>query len=187
MRKQVALVVSLIWLCAFGSTIGAQSRGELPKIGVLFSQESWMEDFLQGLRELGYVAGQNVTIVHRNPEGRQDSYPALANELVSLKVDVIVVGGLTGARATQKATKSIPIVIAAGGDPVGSGLVASLARPGGNITGNSTLSPEVNVKRLELIKEVLPKASRVAVLWNPTGGRQSPLSMKPKPWLQLFG
>jgi putative ABC transport system substrate-binding protein len=127
MRGRVALVVSLIWLCAFGSTANAQSRGELPKIGVLFSIESRMEDFLHGLRELGYVAGQNVTIVHRNPDGREESYPALANELVSLRVDLIVVGGLSGARAAQKATKSIAIVIAAGGDPVGSGLVASLA------------------------------------------------------------
>ena len=131
MRKKVTLVVSLIWLCAFGSTAGAQSRGEIPKIGVLFSQVSWMEDFLHGLRELGYVIGKNVTIVHRNPDGREESYPALANELVSVGVDLIVVGGLSGARAAQKATKSIPIVIAAGGDPVGSGLVASLARPGG--------------------------------------------------------
>src|SRR5215510_13799230 len=169
MRKKVTLVVALIWLCAFGSTAGAQSRGEIPKIGVLFSQVSWMEDFLHGLRELGYVIGKNVTIVHRNPDGREESYPALANELVSVGVDLIVVGGLSGARAAQKATKSIPIVIAAGGDPVGSGLVASLAHPGGNITGNSTLSPELNAKRLELIKDVLPKASRVAVLWNPTG------------------
>jgi putative tryptophan/tyrosine transport system substrate-binding protein len=169
MRKTVALFVSLIGLCAVASTVGAQSRGEFPTIGLLFSQESWMEDFLHGLRELGYVAGQNMTIVHRNPNGREESYPALANELVSLKVDLIVVGGLSGARAAQKATKSIPIVIAAGGDPVGSGLVTSLARPGGNITGNSTLSPELNAKRLELIKEVLPKASRIAVLWNPTG------------------
>jgi putative tryptophan/tyrosine transport system substrate-binding protein len=167
--RAIALVASLIWLWAFGSTVGAQSRGEHPKIGVLFSQESRMEHFLQGLRELGYVAGKNVTIVHRDPDGREESYPALANELVSIGVDLIVVGGLSGARAAQKATKSIPIVIAAGGDPVGSGLVASLARPGGNITGNSTLSPELNAKRLELIKEVLPKASRVAVLWNPTG------------------
>jgi putative ABC transport system substrate-binding protein len=169
MRKRVALVVSLISLCVFGATVGAQSRADLPKIGLLFSQESWMKDFLHGLRDLGYVAGQNVTIVHRNPDGRDESYTALANELISLRVDLIVVGGLSGARAAQKATKSIPIVIAAGGDPVGSGLVSSLARPGGNITGNSTLSPELNAKRLELIKEVLPKASRVAVLWNPTG------------------
>jgi putative ABC transport system substrate-binding protein len=169
MRKKVALIAPLIWLCVFGSTVDAQSRSELPKIGVLFSQESRMQHFLHGLRDLGYVAGQNVIIVHRDPDGREESYPALANELVSLKVDLIVVGGLSGARAAQKATKSIPIVIAAGGDPVGSGVVASLARPGGNITGNSTLSPELNAKRLELIKEVLPKASRVAVLWNPTG------------------
>jgi putative ABC transport system substrate-binding protein len=169
MWGKIALVVSLLWLSVFGSTTGAQSRGELPKIGLLFSQESWMQDFLQGLRDLGYVPGKNVTIIHRNPDGREESYPALANELVSQKVDLIVVGGLSGARAAQKATKSIPIVIAAGGDPVGSGPVASLARPGGNITGDSTLSPELNAKRLELIKEVLPKASRIAVLWNPTG------------------
>jgi len=141
----------------------------MPKIGVLFSQASRMESFLRGLRELGYIPGQNITILHLNPGGSEERYPQLAAELVSQKVNLIVVGGLSGARAAQKAAKSIPIVIAAGSDPVGDGLVASLSRPGGNITGNSTLSPELNAKRLELIKEILPKASTVAVLWNPIG------------------
>ena len=169
MGAKILAVISLILLCAIYSSARAQSRGEIPKIGVLFSQTSWMDSFLRGLRDLGYIPGQNITIVHRNPDGREEQYPGLAAELVSLRVDLIVVGGLSGARAAQKATKSIPIVIAAGGDPVGTGLVASLSRPGGNITGNSTLSPELNAKRLELIREILPKASRVAVLWNPTG------------------
>ena len=109
MRKKVALVLSLIWLCAFGSTVGAQSRSELPKIGLLFSQESWMEDFLHGLRELGYVVGQNVTIVHRNPDGREESYPALANEIVSLRVDLIVVGGYPELEQRRKPPNPYPL------------------------------------------------------------------------------
>src|SRR5215510_775351 len=169
MWVKLAAIILLISLCAIYSFAGAQNRGDIPKIGVLFSVTSRMDSFLQGLRELGYIPGQNITILHRNPGGSEERYPQLAAELVSQKVHLIVVGGLYGARAAQKATKSIPIVIAAGGDPVGTGLVASLSRPGGNITGNSTLSPELNAKRLELIKELLPKASRIAILWNPTG------------------
>ena len=160
---------SALLILLLGGSAAAQSPGKMPKIGVLISVASRTESLLRGLRELGYIPGQNITILHRNPGGSEERYPQLAAELVSQKVDLIVVGGLSGARAAQKATKSIPIVIAAGGDPVGTGLVASLSRPGGNITGNSTLSPELSAKRLELIKEILPKASTVAILWNPTG------------------
>jgi putative ABC transport system substrate-binding protein len=110
------------------------------------------------------VEGKNIVIEWRSAEGKLDRVPALAAELVRLKVDVIVTGGATDTRAAKEATNTIPIVMAQDSDPVGSGFVASLARPGGNITGLSTLAPEVSGKRLELLKEILPKLSRVAVM-----------------------
>src|SRR5215510_16562640 len=122
-RKRIFCFALVAFLLMLAESAGVQSRGDMPKIGVLVSQASRMEYFLRGLLELGYIPGQNVTILHRNPGGSEERYPQLAAELVSQKVDLIVVGGLSGARAAQKATKSIPIVIAAGGDPVGSGLV----------------------------------------------------------------
>jgi putative ABC transport system substrate-binding protein len=123
-----------------------------------------IEALRQGLHELGYVEGKNIVIEWRSAEGKLDRVPALAAELVRLKVDVIVTGGATDTRAAKEATNTIPIVMAQDSDPVGSGFVASLARPGGNITGLSTLAPEVSGKRLELLKEIIPKLSRVAVL-----------------------
>jgi putative ABC transport system substrate-binding protein len=119
--------------------------------------------FRQGLRELKYVEGKNIVIEERYAEGKAERLPALAAELVGLKVDVIVSGGSTPTRAAKEATKTIPIVMANEGDPVGSGFVASLAHPGGNITGLSNLSPELSGKRMELLKEIVPKLSRVAV------------------------
>jgi putative ABC transport system substrate-binding protein len=127
-----------------------------------------LEAFRQGLRDLGYVEGQNLVIEYRYAEGKFERFPALAAELVRLPVDVIVTGGVNAARAAQQATRTIPIVIAAGGDPVGAGLVASLARPGGNITGLSFMSSALGGKRLELLKEAVPTVSRVAVLVNPS-------------------
>ena len=121
------------------------------------------------LRELGYIEGQNITIEYRYAEGKPDRYPHLAVELVRLKVDVIVIaGGLGTIRAAKNATKAIPVVMAGGGaDPVKAGVVESLARPGGNITGLTSLSRELSGKRLELLKEAAPKIARVAVLYNP--------------------
>jgi ABC-type uncharacterized transport system substrate-binding protein len=149
--------------------------GKIPRIGTLFSgtdaSQGRVDAFQRGLRELGYLQGQNI--IRRNPESRAERYTELAAELVRLKVDVIVTGGLTGAGAAHNATTTIPIVIAAGGDLVRSGLVASLAHPGGNVTGNTTVSPELSTKGLELIKETLPKASRVSILWNPEGSVSS--------------
>src|SRR5882672_2407268 len=127
-----------------------------------------IEAFRQGLRELGYVEGKNIVIELRSAEGKLDRAPALAVELVRLKVDVIVTGGPQSTRAAKEATVTIPIVMAFDNDPVGNGFVASLARPGGNITGLATLSPELSGKRLELLKEILPKLSRVAVLRTST-------------------
>jgi len=127
-----------------------------------------LEAFRQGLRDLGYVEGQNLVIEYRYAEGKFERFPALAAELVRLPVDVIVTGGVNAARAAQQATRTIPIVLAAGGDPVGLGLVASLARPGGNLTGLSLMGSELEGKRLELLKEAVPTVSRVAVLVNPS-------------------
>ena len=127
-----------------------------------------IEAFRQGLRELGYVEGKNIVIEWRYAEGKLDRLPALAAELVRLKVDVIVTAGPTATRAAKEATITIPIVMAQDNDPVGNGFVASLARPGGNITGLSTLAPELSGKRLELLKEIVPKLSRVAVFGTST-------------------
>jgi len=125
------------------------------------------EAFRRGLRDLGYVEGQNVVIEYRQAADSADRLPALAADLVSLKVDVIVAAGSQAVRAAQQATRTIPIVMTSSSDPVGTGFVANLARPGGNITGLSLLSPELSGKRLELLKEIDASISRVAVLWNP--------------------
>jgi putative ABC transport system substrate-binding protein len=147
----------------------AQQPAKVPRIGflcVLSGPSPHTEAFEQGLRSLGYVEGRDVAIEYRFTDGRTDPIPDLAAEFVRLKVDVIVVASPQAIRPTKEAIKSIPIVMAQSDDPVGSGFVASLARPGGNITGLSTVSPELSGKRLELLKEAVPKVSRVAVLWN---------------------
>ena len=127
-----------------------------------------IEAFRQGLRELGYIEGKNIVIEYRSSEGKLDRTPALAAELVRLKVDVIVSAGPQITSAAKEATVTIPIVMTLDTDPVGSGFVASLARPGGNITGLSTLAPEISGKQLELLKETVPKLSRVAVFGTST-------------------
>ena len=123
-----------------------------------------VEAFRQGLRELGYVEGKNIVIELRSADGEQDRLPALVAELIRLKIDIIVSAGPSVTRAAKAATTTIPIVMAQDSDPVGSGFVASLARPGGNITGLSTLAPEISGKRLEILKEIVPRLSRVAVI-----------------------
>ena len=164
---------SLFWLLitvllTTASFAEAQQRTNVFRIGYLSSPSlsvtpARIEVFRRGLRELGYVEGKNIVIEYRSAEGKLDRLPALAAELVRLKVDIIVTSGPTAARAAKEATVTIPIVMTQVGDPVGSGFVASLARPGGNITGMATLAPELNGKRLELLKEIIPKLSRVAV------------------------
>jgi putative ABC transport system substrate-binding protein len=126
-----------------------------------------LEAARQGFRELGYVEGETIALEVRWAEGRYERMPELVAEMVRLKVDVLVVAATPGALAAKKATTTIPVVMVGVGDPVGSGLVASLARPGGNLTGLSLLTPEISGKRLQLLKEVVPKVSRVAVLRNP--------------------
>ena len=151
----------------------AQAPAKVHRIGFLSPRSPTdnphlLEAFRQGLRELGYVEGQNIAIEYRFGEGRPERLPALAADLVRLKVDVIVTGAPPAPEAAKQATSTIPIVFAVTGDPVAQGLVASLARPGGNITGLANLAQEVVGKQLELLKEVAPKVSRVAVLQNPS-------------------
>src|SRR5713226_9556 len=150
----------------------AQQAAKIARIGYLSgnlaSNPHTREAFLQGLRDLGYIEGRNVLIEYRDVEGKYERLPALAAELVALEVDVILAAGTPQPLAAKQATSTIPIVMAGAADPVGSGLVASLARPGGNVTGLSVLAPEIVGKQLELLKEIVPRVSRVAVLWNPT-------------------
>jgi putative tryptophan/tyrosine transport system substrate-binding protein len=166
----LALSAVLFALCVPAS---AQQPKKVPRIGFLTTVSpsaiaDRIEAFRQGLRELGYVEGKNIVIEYRYAEGKLDRLPALAAELVRLKVDVIVTGGPTVTHAAKEVTFAIPIIMGFDNDPVGNGFVASLARPGGNITGLSALSPELSGKRLELLKEIVPKLSRVAVLGNST-------------------
>ncbi len=156
-----------------GAGVQAQQPKKVPRIGFLIGTSpstisDRIEAFRQGLRELGYVEGKNIVIEYRHSEGKLDRLSELAAELARLKVDVIVTSGPTPNRAAREATVTIPIVMGFDNDPVGNGFVASLARPGGNMTGLSTLAPEIGGKRLELLKEIIPRLSRVAVFGNLT-------------------
>ena len=174
---------SYLALCAllFAHCVSAEAQQakKVPRIGYLGGTSGSAvggrtEAFRQGLRELGYVEGKNIVIEYRHHEGKVDRLPALAAELVRLKVDIIITAGAPAARAAKEATSTIPIVMTNVGDPVGSGFVASLARPGGNITGLSTLAPELSGKRLELLKEIVPRLSRVAVFGTSTTPDNAP-------------
>ena len=149
----------------------AQPAGKVPRIGILrpgSPPDPLLDAFRQGLRELGYDEGRNVSIEYRWAEGRDERLPDLAADLVRLPVDVIV-AGVGAVEAAKHATSTIPIVMPVSSDPVRAGLVASLARPGGNVTGLTSLSGELPGKWMELLKETLPRVSRVAVLWDPAG------------------
>ena len=152
--------------------VKAQPAGTMHRIGYLgnsslSSESALLEGFRQGLRERGYIEGTNIAFEYRWAEEKIEVMPGLAAQLVRLKVDVILTAGTPAALAVKAATTSIPIVLAALGDPVGAGLVSSLARPGGNVTGLSALSPELEGKRLQLLKEMVPRLHRVVVLMNP--------------------
>jgi len=154
-----------------------QDAGRTPRIGFLGNSTAALEanlvgPFREGLRDLGYVEGRNVEIEYRWAEGKYERLPTLIAELIASKVDVIVTAGTPAALAVKQATASIPLVMVAVGDPVGTGLIASFAHPGGNATGLASLTPELEGKRLELIKEMLPGLSRIAVLWNPSNAYQ---------------
>jgi putative ABC transport system substrate-binding protein len=172
-NKQAGMAIKTVVALLVGLTltsvhlVEAQQAPKVPRVGYLTpsisANRSQFEAFRQGLRDLGYVEGKNIIIEWRANEGKLDRNSALAAELVHLKVDVIVAVGSGEIRAAKEATAAIPIVMVRGGDPVGSGYIASLARPGGNITGLALLRPELSGKRLELLKEIVPKLSRVAL------------------------
>jgi putative ABC transport system substrate-binding protein len=174
MRKAEVVSVLLGVLLAVAVTAEAQQPKKTSRIGYLVSNDpatesARSEGIRLALRELGYIEGQNIAIEYRYAEGKNDRHPKLAAELVRLKVDLIVVAGGVGTiRTLMNATKTIPIVMVGGADPVEAGLIESLARPGGNVTGLTTLSRELGGKRLELLKEVVPKLAHVAVLYDPT-------------------
>jgi putative ABC transport system substrate-binding protein len=179
MKKKLTVLALCALLFVFCSSAEAQRPAKIPRIGFLASGSpssdgAWIEAFRQGLRELGYVEGNNIIIDYRYGEGKTERFPDLATELEQLKVDVIVVAGATATRATKNVTKLIPIVMANVTDPVALGLVVSLARPGGNITGLTNLAPELSGKRLELLKETLPQLGRVAVLGDPSSPSYAP-------------
>ena len=151
-----------------------QSRGNSARIGLLGDVPSFLDDaFREGLRELGYIEGQNIVIEHRSPESKYERLPGLAADLVRLNVQVIVAASPAATKAAKQATSTIPIVFTVSGDPVADGLVASLARPGGNTTGLATTGPDLVGKQLQMLKSVAPKVSRVAVLQNPNTHRAS--------------
>jgi putative tryptophan/tyrosine transport system substrate-binding protein len=167
-------VVGSLALVAAPVAAEGQQTAKAPRIGWLAANLApnphLTEAFRQGLRDLGYVEGRSVVIEYRDAEGKFERLPALAAELVALKVDVILTGGTPQALAAKQATKTIPIVFTSATDPVTDGLVTTLARPGGNVTGLSTISaPEIVGKRLELLKQVIPEITRAAVLWQPGG------------------
>src|SRR3990167_1823031 len=172
MKHIAGLLAIFVTLAAGGEMAEAQQTGKVPRIGFLGNSTAALEEnlvgpFRDGLRDLGYVEGQNILIEYRWAEGKYERFPALIAELIALKIEVTSPAGPPAALAVKKATTSIPFVMVAVGDPVGTGLVASLARPGGNITGLTSISPELEGKRLELLREIIPGLSHVAVLWNP--------------------
>ena len=168
MKSAFAVSVFLTGFVALGGFACAQ---QMPRIGFLSTNSpsdisARLEGFRQGLRETGYIEGQNIAVEYRWAEGKTERLPSLAAQLVNLRVDVIVTHGEAAIRVLKQATRTIPIVVGVTGDLVVTGHAASLARPGGNITGLVDTSPELSGKRLEILKEIVPKLSRIAVLWN---------------------
>ena len=172
MKQKISVLTLCATVLALSLSVGAQQSAKIPRIGILppgpISERVHLwETFRQGLRELGYVEGKNIILVFPSVEVTPERLPHFAAELVNLKVDVIVAAGTVAVQAAKEATKTIPIVMPVATDPVETGLVASLARPGGNITGLTLISSQLSGKRLELLKEVVPRLSRLAVLSNP--------------------
>ena len=171
MKKKITVLTLCAMLFALCLPAGAQQQAKVAKIGWLGIRPisdpgGGYEILRQELRALGYVEGKNIVFEYRSADNKPDRLPALADELVRLKVDVLVAPAGNEAVAAKNATKTIPIVFASGGDPVAAKLVDGLARPGGNVTGYTGISSVLAGKRLELLKETIPKLSRVAVLWN---------------------
>ena len=177
MKKAAVPILVAVILLTVAVVTEAQQPKKIPRIGYLWpgnptSETTDSEAIRQALRELGYIEGQSIASEYRYADGKPDRFPELAAELVRLNVDIIVVAGNAPIRAAKNATKTIPIVMAGGSDPVEAGLVESLARPGGNVTGLTSLDRELGGKRLELLKEAVPKVARVAVLYDPANARQ---------------
>jgi putative ABC transport system substrate-binding protein len=193
MFRRIVICLPLTVFLLTVSFADAQQASKVSRIGLLFfagfpsSRTARIEAFRLGLQELGYVEGKNVVIEYRYAEGKQDRLSILGSELVRLKMDVIVTAGGSATRAAKKATSTIPIVMTNDPDPVGNGFVASLARPGGNITGLSTLAPELSGKRLEILIEVVPKLSRVAVLGTSTVPGYAPVFKETDLAAKTFG
>jgi putative ABC transport system substrate-binding protein len=169
MKKKISVATLFAMLFVLSGSADAQNPGKIPRIGVMVTAERGFELLREGLRERGYIEGKNIEIVHRYVQGNTDRMPSLVGELLEHNVDVLIVTNPTAIRAAQKATRTLPIVMITNQDPVAIGLVESLARPGGNLTGVVTLTRELSGKRLELLKEAAPKTSRVGVIWaSPT-------------------
>jgi len=183
-RKNFLLFVLSTLLLAIAQLAEAQQAGKIFRIGFLDPSTAsgsavlW-DAFRQEMRKLGWIEGKNIAIEYRFAEQKPERLPQLAADLVRLKVDLIVVSGTPPALAAKNATTAIPIVMASGGDPVGAGLVASLARPGGNVTGNSGLAFELDTKRLEILKDVVPKLARVGFLRLPSGSNSQLKEIRP--------
>jgi len=180
MKRKITVLTLCAILFALCGSVDAQQTKKIPTVGFLLegfpssiSDSIRIDAFRKGLHEIGYTEGKSIFIEYRFAEGKRERLSDLASELVRLKPDVIVTYGTVGAVALKQATTTIPIVTVSSGDPAGRGLVASLARPGGNITGLSGVNRDLSGKRLELLKEVIPKLGRVAVLWNGSGGEPS--------------
>ena len=175
LRLPISVFRSLLFAlcyCAVCATAGAQQPARIPRVGFLGNSTAALESnlvgpFREGLRALGYKEGRNIIIEYRWAEGKYERFPSLIEELIGSNVDVIVTAGTPATQAYQKAKTSIPLVMVAVGDPIGTGIVSSLSHPGGNITGLTSMSPDLEGKRIELLKEVIPKLSHIAVLWNP--------------------
>jgi putative ABC transport system substrate-binding protein len=164
-------VAALAWAAAIApATAWAEPANRLPKVGIIAERaapDPMLAAFLEGLRDFGYVDGQNIIVEKRYGQGAVDKYPALVAELIALNVDVLVVGGTVAARSARTASKTVPIVFTAVNDPVAAGMVTSLARPDGNATGLSSIGADLSGKQLDLLKQAVPRAQRVAVLHNP--------------------
>ncbi len=195
LKKAIMLTTAMVLSAIFLSSALAQQPSNqivLKRIGwvsasSLSGSSGRSEAFRQGLRELGYVEGENIVIEWRYAEGKQHRLNELAAELVRLKVEVIVVGGTASARAAKRATKTIPIVMTNVSDPVALGFAVSLSRPGGNVTGLSTLAPELSGKRLELLKELIPEITRVAIVGDSTNPGNSQALSEAKRAAEAFG
>ena len=167
--------ITLIGAAAWPLAARAQQPKKIPRIGVLWPNPPMTFDFMrQGLKDFGYVEGQNIAFEFRWAEGKLDQLPELAADLVRLQVDIIVTLAPQATLAAKQATQTIPIVFVAMGDPIASGIVPSLARPGANLTGTTRMISEMSAKHVELLKEAVPSLTKLAVLWNPTNSSHRP-------------